>query len=385
MAYSIDDAKQLFNDRAGTRGISSNVPPKKWNRWWNSAEIKFFNQRYDEYAKNQVVSDSISKWMSDPIILNLATDGSFPFFTGMNLLHVDSMFAFLPVGTGVAGFGSLVPGNTYTDGTYANQALTGGTGTGAKGTFVVAGGVVTSVQITAYGSGYTIGDLLSTTIPAGSGFSIIVTAVAGTKSYKIKRVEKSRWANNVNSAYDAPSFEFPIYTQYSNSFQFAPPNIPFPQLVYLKQPVFSLWAYTLNGYISTLTGLAGGLLYTNGTYTNVPLTGGAGTGALATIVVSGAAVTSVTITNPGNLYIDGDTLSALAANIGGTGSGFSITVSSLVAGTIRAIYDPANSIQPLWSDDDISTIIDLALEDAAIAARDPELAQFANMTSKTQQ
>jgi len=54
-------------------------------------------------------------------------------------------------------------------------------------------------------------------------------------------------------------------------------------------------------------------------------------------------------------------------NIGGTGAGFSITVSSLVAGTVRPVYDANNSVQPLWNNDDISTIVDLALQDATIA------------------
>lgn len=83
------------------------------------------------------------------------------------------------------------------------------------------------------------------------------------------------------------------------------------------------------GSILSTSGLVGGSLYTNGTYTAVPLTGGAGTGAVATVVVSGAAVTSVTITTPGTGYVVGNTLSASAANIGGTGSGFTVNVASI--------------------------------------------------------
>jgi len=82
--------------------------------------------------------------------------------------------------------------------------------------------------------------------------------------------------------------------------------------------------------------LTGGTGYTNaGTYTNVPLTGGSGTGAVATsIVVSGSAVTSVTIATAGTgiNYAYGDTLSASTANLGGSGSGFSIPVGLLSAG-----------------------------------------------------
>ena len=79
----------------------------------------------------------------------------------------------------------------------------------------------------------------------------------------------------------------------------------------------------------TLNTLVGGSLYTNGSYTNVPLTGGTGFQATANIVVSGGAVTSVTLVSAGTSYVVGNVLSATAASIGGTGSGFSINVASL--------------------------------------------------------
>ena len=73
--------------------------------------------------------------------------------------------------------------------------------------------------------------------------------------------------------------------------------------------------------------ITGGTNYTNGTYTNIPLTGGSGAGAVATITIAGGVVTSVTLTNGGNFYIVGDNLSFSASNIGtGSGSGFSIPV-----------------------------------------------------------
>lgn len=69
--------------------------------------------------------------------------------------------------------------------------------------------------------------------------------------------------------------------------------------------------------------------YVNGTYTNVPLTGGSGFGALATINVSGNVVVGVSVTNPGSHYAAGDTLSVANTSIGGSGTGFSIPVSSV--------------------------------------------------------
>ena len=81
--------------------------------------------------------------------------------------------------------------------------------------------------------------------------------------------------------------------------------------------------------VATLGAITGGSAYTTGTYFDVPLTGGSGSGALATITVAGGAVTAVTITDGGTQYAVGNTLSAAAANIGGTGSGFSVSVASV--------------------------------------------------------
>ena len=83
--------------------------------------------------------------------------------------------------------------------------------------------------------------------------------------------------------------------------------------------------------IKTIGAITGGSLYTNGTYTNVALTSTEGVNGRATIVVSGAAVTSVTITTVGSGYLVGGALSATAASIGGTGSGFTVPISAIYA------------------------------------------------------
>ena len=86
---------------------------------------------------------------------------------------------------------------------------------------------------------------------------------------------------------------------------------------------------TGEGSIVSLGTIVPGTLYTDGTYTGVALTGGTGTGAVATIVVAEGAVTKVTITNDGKGYAVADELSAAAANVGGTGSGFKVPVSAI--------------------------------------------------------
>jgi hypothetical protein len=81
--------------------------------------------------------------------------------------------------------------------------------------------------------------------------------------------------------------------------------------------------------VAALGAITGGTLYVNGTYTDVPLTGGTGNGAHASITVAGGAVSSVTIIYPGGGYVVNDTLSASNANLGGAGSGFSVPVTSV--------------------------------------------------------
>lgn len=86
---------------------------------------------------------------------------------------------------------------------------------------------------------------------------------------------------------------------------------------------------TGDGSIVSLGTIVAGTLYTDGTYTGVALTGGTGTGAEATIVVEDGAVTKVTITKDGKGYAVADELSAAAANVGGTGSGFKVPVTAV--------------------------------------------------------
>lgn len=99
----------------------------------------------------------------------------------------------------------------------------------------------------------------------------------------------------------------------------------------------------IGGAVLTVSGLTGGSAYTNGTYTNVPLTGGNGFGAQGTVVVAGGAVTSLTITAQGLGYLVSDVLSAAAASIGGTGSGFTDTVATISAG-----YNPSSTYSFKW-------------------------------------
>jgi len=90
-----------------------------------------------------------------------------------------------------------------------------------------------------------------------------------------------------------------------------------------------------NLYQGGWSSITGGSNYLDGTYEQVPLTSnGSGTGGKATIVVSGGAVTTVTITSTGTAYDVGDTISAANVNLGNNlspsaGSGFTITLTEV--------------------------------------------------------
>lgn len=74
------------------------------------------------------------------------------------------------------------------------------------------------------------------------------------------------------------------------------------------------------------------------TYTSVDLTGGSGTSAVATVVVAGSTITSITVTTAGTGYVVGDSLTIAGGDLGGGSSAATIT---LVADDI--VGSPASS------------------------------------------
>jgi hypothetical protein len=87
-----------------------------------------------------------------------------------------------------------------------------------------------------------------------------------------------------------------------------------------------------SGTILTLNTLVAGSGYVNGSYSAVPLLGGSGISATANITVSGNVVTAVTLVSGGFNYVVGNILTASNTNLGGSGSGFSINVATIVNG-----------------------------------------------------
>jgi hypothetical protein len=101
----------------------------------------------------------------------------------------------------------------------------------------------------------------------------------------------------------------------------------------------------VKGQINLISSTTLGSLYVPGTYKQVPLTGGSGSGATATISVnSSGSVSSLTLNDGGQFYVVGDILSAATSNLGGAGSGFTATVTSISNATgtswLGDNYDP---------------------------------------------
>lgn len=82
------------------------------------------------------------------------------------------------------------------------------------------------------------------------------------------------------------------------------------------------------GVITAVNGLVGGSGYTNGTWYDVNLTGGAGASATATLTITNGSVTNCVIEGGGSLYLVGDILSSNDVVIG-NGAGFSISVQAI--------------------------------------------------------
>jgi hypothetical protein len=174
----------------------------------------------------------------------------------------------------------------------------------------------------------------------------VIDGTTGAYSYLLNKD-----VNFIREAYPTPtSTGFPRYyalfgSQYSNANELSFIVGPTPDSGYSVELHYFYYPVSIvQGAISSIGAITGGSLYTNGNYTNVPLTGGSGSGATANITVSGQTVTAVTIKNNGNFYVAGDQLSCSNANIGGSGSGFSVVLNGVnnTAGTswLGDNYDP---------------------------------------------
>jgi hypothetical protein len=122
---------------------------------------------------------------------------------------------------------------------------------------------------------------------------------------------------------------------------------PTPDASYTAELHYFYYPPTIvQGEIGSLGNLTNvGSSYVPGTYSEVSLTGGSGSDATATITVNSSGnVSVVTLNNGGQFYVAGDVLSAASSSLGGSGTGFSITVNAITNSTgtswLGDNYDP---------------------------------------------
>lgn len=96
-----------------------------------------------------------------------------------------------------------------------------------------------------------------------------------------------------------------------------------------------------------------GTAYNDGQYNNIPLTGGTGSGATANITISEGMIITVVMESLGMDYLVGDIVSASAATIGGSGSGFTYNVDTIGGAAFDGLYIASKSGFP----DPISSLI----------------------------
>ena len=242
------------------------------------------------------------------------------------------------------GIGDIIGGSGYTDGAYANVEMLGGSGNSAKASITILNGTVISAVITSIGPNYVVGDQLtfaaSSVGGSGSGFIGLVTALSlntiGVNGIIQTLQNTIGGSGYVNGYYQGVPLIGGTGSGATGNFTVlgsavSAVTIDTPGTGYLSGDILSVDAVNLGqtGAILSFANLVAGSGYVSGTYSDVALIGGSGTSATANIVVTSGAVTSLIIVSEGQLYLVNDILTVNNSSLGGSGSGFSIKVTSV--------------------------------------------------------
>jgi hypothetical protein len=185
-----------------------------------------------------------------------------------------------------------------------------------------------------------------------STFSLAVVDASGNYEYLLNKD-----ANFIRQAYPNPTTDTGIPKYYAlfgptvnsstitNELSFI--DGPTPDASYTVELHYYYYPVSIiQGVATTASITTTGSGLTNGTYYNVPLTGGTGNSAVATVVVAGNIVTSVTITYGGAYYVVGNVLTTSTSYIGGAGTAFTITLTAI-----------NNSTGMSWLGDNFDTVL----------------------------
>ena len=278
-SYYIDGGDEgtikLFSTTSEPKDFTTDTPvigiiPKK--------DIENF---YGEKSKNQIISY--------PISLTVRTDEPAKIeFTKINGSPEGFHYHYSPSLHNIKGaikeFSLVTNATNYTNGTFSNIPLSGGSGSGARANITISGGAITSVSIANPGIRYSKNDLLfiSTQYIGGSvNGKVLASSVDESKSKKV----------TLTVLQGGTDIE-------------------------------------INDTI-VLSIVNGGSGYTDGTYYNVPLSGGSGSYATADVTVINGVVSYISIRNSGSAYEENDVLT-FANSIVGSGNGFTCNVSSII-------------------------------------------------------
>jgi hypothetical protein len=180
-----------------------------------------------------------------------------------------------------------------------------------------------------------------------STYSLAIIKADGTYEYLLNKD-----VNYIRQAFPSPTdtgtpTHYGLFgSQYTATNELSLILGPTPDASYNAELHYFYYPPTIvKGQINTISSTTLGSLYVPGTYKQVPLTGGSGSGATATISVnSSGSVSSLTLNDGGQFYVVGDILSAATANLGGAGSGFTATVTGISNATgtswLGDNYDP---------------------------------------------
>ena len=165
-----------------------------------------------------------------------------------------------------------------------------------------------------------------------STYSIAVVDSSGNYTYLLNKdvnFIREAYPNNGSTSWSLPKYYAIFGSSTLNVNELTAIVGPTPDSSYSVELHYFYYPVSIvQGVISTLSAsFTAGTLYSPGLYQNISLTGGSGSGATCDILVNGSGnISTVTLQNGGSFYQAGDVLSVASANIGGTGSGFSISV-----------------------------------------------------------
>jgi hypothetical protein len=172
----------------------------------------------------------------------------------------------------------------------------------------------------------------------------------GTYTYLINKdvnFIREAFPSTNSSFFQEPQYYALFGPQYGNVAELSFILGPTPDQSYSVELHYYYYPPTIiQGAITATTLITGGTGYTNGTYYDVPLTGGNGNSATATITVAGGIVTGITPTTGGALYSVGDVLSASGTFIGNGGSNFTASVSAV-----------SNALGTTWLGDNYDSVL----------------------------